>query len=91
MTGMDINTMASWVNVIAMAVWPVLYFVGRNVMRHLTDMDKELKNNGGSSLKDAIGRIEASLAELKVDTKKNRKAIKKLKGDLAAHLAEMGE
>ena len=88
---MNIDHMASWVNVIAMAVWPVLLFVGRKVLGHLTSVEKELHNNGGSSMKDAIARIEASLEELKTDTKKNRKAVKKLKGDLEAHLAEMGE
>ena len=88
---MNIDHMASWVNVIAMAVWPVLVFVGRRAYQHLTSMDKQLQNTGGSSMKDAIDRIEASLEELKMDTRKNRNQVKKLKGDLAAHLAEMME
>lgn len=91
MTGMDINTMASWVNVVAMAVWPVVVFAGRKAFQHLTNVDNQLKNNGGASIKDAVDRIEASLEELKKDTRKNRKQVKKLKGDLEAHLAEMME
>lgn len=88
---MNIDHIASWVSVIAMAVWPVLGFVGNRVMKHLTSMDKELHTNGGASMRDAIVRIESSLEELKTDTKKNRKQVKQLKGRLETHLAEMGE
>jgi len=86
---MNIDHMASWVSVIAMAVWPVLVFIGRKAYQHLTSMDSQFRNNGGSSMKDAIDRIEASLEELKKDTRKNRKQVKKLKGELETHLAEM--
>lgn len=88
---MNIDHIASWVSVIAMAVWPVIVFAGRRVLKHLTSMDKELHTNGGTSMRDAIVRIESSLEELKTDTKKNRKQVKQLKGRLETHLAEMGE
>jgi hypothetical protein len=39
------------------------------VMERLNDIDGELKNNGGSSVKDAVDRIEKDVKELSVDTK----------------------
>ena len=34
------------------------------VMERLNDIDGELKNNGGSSVKDAVDRIEINVAEI---------------------------
>ena len=39
------------------------------VMERLNDIDGELKNNGGSSVKDAVDRIEKDVKELSIDTK----------------------
>ena len=41
----------------------------KGVMERLNDIDGELKNNGGSSIKDAVDRIEKDVKELAVDTK----------------------
>lgn len=86
MIGMDINTMASWVGVLWMAVFPTLIWAARHILRSITSMDKELRNNGGSSMRDAIDRIEESLERLEHQSKKNRKQIKKIKGELDQHI-----
>lgn len=86
MIGMDINSMASWVGVLWMAVFPTLIWAGRHIFRSLTSMDKELRNNGGSSMRDAIDRIEETLERLEKQGKKNRKQIKQIKGELDEHL-----
>lgn len=39
------------------------------VMERLNDIDGELKNNGGSSVKDAVERIEKDVKGLSLDTK----------------------
>ena len=39
------------------------------VMERLNDIDGELKNNGGSSVKDAVDRIEKDVKGLSLDTK----------------------
>lgn len=39
------------------------------VMERLNDIDGELKNNGGSSVKDGVDRIEKDVKGLSLDTK----------------------
>lgn len=41
----------------------------RGVMERLNEIDGELKHNGGSSIKDAVSRIETSVNEVVSDSK----------------------
>jgi hypothetical protein len=41
----------------------------RGVMERLNEIDGELKHNGGSSIKDAVARIETSVNEVVSDSK----------------------
>ena len=49
-------------------VWRVVHnALSRSVADNLREMQAELKPNHGSSMRDAIDRIEANLNELKVE------------------------
>jgi hypothetical protein len=41
----------------------------KGVMERLNEIDGELKNNGGSSIKDAVDRIEKNVNTLAIDSK----------------------
>ena len=45
------------------------------VMERLNDIDGELKNNGGSSIKDAVDRIEKNVNTLATDSKEIKKRL----------------
>jgi hypothetical protein len=47
----------------------------KGVMERLNEIDGELKNNGGSSIKDAVDRIEKDVKELSMDTKGIKKRL----------------
>lgn len=47
----------------------------KGVMERLNEIDGELKNNGGSSIKDAVDRIEKDVKELGLDTKGIKKRL----------------
>jgi hypothetical protein len=47
----------------------------KGVMERLNEIDGELKNNGGSSIKDAVDRIEKDVKELSLDTKGIKKRL----------------
>lgn len=79
---MNLNNLSNWVNIVAFAVWPIVMFVGRRVYRHLTDVERELHDSDGSSMRDAIARIEDALEALQADTKKNTRQLKALRGDI---------
>lgn len=74
---MRLGTLANWCQVASVVLVPVLVWGWRK-------FTAELKPNHGSSLRDAIDRIEKEL-------KRNRKDIKRLATDLEAHLVQFDE
>ena len=83
---MNWNSLASISQVLAVFVFPVIFFVGRIVWKKVK---AELSPNHGSSLRDAIDRIEQAVIEISKEQKKNRKAVKKVAAELEAHLHEL--
>ena len=86
MIAFDVNRIASIAQILAVFVFPVLFFVGRLIWKKVTS---ELSPNHGSSLRDAIDRIEQAVVEISKEQKKNRKAVKKVAAELKAHLNEL--
>ena len=74
---MDLGTVANWCQVLSVIIFPLVIWGWRK-------FNAELKPNHGSSLRDAIDRIEK-------EVKKNHKDIKRLTNDLEAHLAQFNE
>lgn len=71
------NALANVANVcqvLAVLVFPAIYYIVRK-------LNKEMHNNGGSTIKDAIDRIES-------EQKKQNKQIRRLARDLEAHLSD---
>lgn len=85
---MNWNQLANVAQVLAVFVFPVLFFLGRVVWKKVSS---ELSPNHGSSLRDAIDRIEETLVEIVQEQKKNRKAIKRVSAELEAHLDDFAE
>jgi len=83
---MNWNSLANITQVLAVFVFPVIFFVGRIVWKKVK---AELSPNHGSSLRDAIDRIEQAVIEISKEQKKNRKAVKKVAAELEAHLHEL--
>jgi hypothetical protein len=69
-----LNTTANIAQVISVFVIPVAVYGWKK-------LNKEMHNNGGSTIRDAIDRIER-------DVKANRKDTKRLRKDLEEHLAQ---
>ena len=82
----DIGTIANWANVISVFIYPVIFFVGRIVFNHFK---AEMSPNHGSSMRDAVDRIEAAVNAIAEAEKKNAKAIKRVRKDLERHLTEL--
>ena len=82
----NIGDIANWANVISVFIYPVLFFVGRIVWKHFK---AEMSPNHGSSMRDAIDRIERAVGEIASAEKKNAKAIKQVRKDLERHLTEL--
>lgn len=85
---MNWNQLASVAQVLAVFVFPILFFLGRVVWKKVK---AELAPNHGSSLRDAIDRIEETLVDICKEQKRNRKAIKRVTEDLEAHLTDLGD
>ena len=83
---MNWNQLANIAQILAVFVFPVLFFFGRIVWKKVTS---ELSPNHGSSLRDAIDRIEQAVIEISREQKKNRKAVKRVAAELEAHLNEL--
>ena len=47
----------------------------RGVMERLNEIDGELKNNGGSSIKDAVDRIDTQVTEIYSDSKEIKRRL----------------
>jgi hypothetical protein len=77
MIALDLNTLASICQVLAVLVFPVFIYGWRK-------LKAEMSPNHGSSMRDAVDRIEK-------DLKRNRKDIKRLADDLEAHLSYFNE
>lgn len=82
----SIEDIANWANVISVFIYPVIFFVGRIVWKHFK---AEMSPNHGSSLRDAVDRIEQAVLAIAEAEKKNTKAIKKVRKDLEKHLSEL--
>jgi hypothetical protein len=86
MIAFDVNRIASIAQILAVFVFPVLFFLGRIVWKKVT---AELSPNHGSSLRDAVDRIEKAVIEIIQEQKKNKKAIKRVTKDLETHLNDL--
>jgi hypothetical protein len=82
----NIGDIANWANIISVFIYPVIFFVGRIVWKHFK---AEMSPNHGSSLRDAVDRIEQAVLAIAEAEKKNTKAIKKVRKDLEKHLSEL--
>ena len=82
----NIGNIANWANVISVFIYPVLFFVGRIVWKHFK---AEMSPNHGSSMRDAVDRIEAAVMAIAAAEKKNAKTIKRVRKDLEKHLNEL--
>ena len=82
----NIGDIANWANVISVFIYPVIFFVGRIVWKHFK---AEMSPNHGSSMRDAIDRIEKVVSDIAAAEKKNAKAIKQVRKDLERHLTEL--
>jgi len=82
----NIGDIANWANVISVFIYPVIFFVGRIVFKHFK---AEMSPNHGSSLRDAVDRIETTVHAIAEAEKKNAKAIKRVRKDLERHLTEL--
>jgi len=80
---MNWNSLASVAQVLAVFVFPIIFFVGRIVWKKVKS---ELSPNHGSSLRDAVDRIEKAVFEIIDEQKKNKKAIKRVAKELETHL-----
>jgi hypothetical protein len=83
---MNWNSLASIAQVLAVFVFPVIFFVGRIVWKKVK---AELSPNHGSSLRDAVDRIEKTVIEIMSEQKKNKKAIKRVARELETHLSDL--
>ena len=83
---MNWNNLASVAQVLAVFVFPVIFFVGRIVWKKVKS---ELSPNHGSSLRDAVDRIEKVVVEIMSEQKKNKKAIKRVARELETHLSDL--
>jgi preprotein translocase subunit SecF len=70
----SLNNLSNIAEIVSVFVFPVIFYFVRK-------LNKEMHNNGGSTVKDAIDRIEA-------DVKKQRKQLKRLAADLNNHLSD---
>jgi len=86
MMAFDVNKAASIAQLLAVFVFPVLFFVGRIFWKKVT---AELSPNHGSSLRDAVDRIEKAVIEIIDEQKKNKKAIKRVTKELETHLNDL--
>ena len=83
---MNWNSLASIAQVLAVFVFPIIFFVGRIVWKKVKS---ELSPNHGSSLRDAVDRIEKAVFEIIDEQKKNKKAIKRVAKELETHLNDL--
>ena len=83
---MNWNSLASIAQVLAVFVFPVIFFVCRIVWKKVKS---ELSPNHGSSLRDAVDRIEKVVVEIMSEQKKNKKAIKRVARELETHLSDL--
>ena len=83
---MNWNSLASVAQVLAVFVFPIIFFVGRIVWKKVKS---ELSPNHGSSLRDAVDRIEKAVVEIMSEQKKNKKAIKRVAREFETHLNEL--
>ena len=83
---MNWNSLASVAQVLAVFVFPIIFFVGRIVWKKVKS---ELLPNHGSSLRDAVDRIEKAVFEIIDEQKKNKKAIKRVAKELETHLNDL--
>ena len=83
---MNWNSLASITQVLAVFVFPVIFFVGRVIWKKVK---AELSPNHGSSLRDAVDRIEKAVVEIMSEQKKNKKAIKRVARELETHLSDL--
>jgi len=83
---MNWNSLANITQVLAVFVFPVIFFVGRIVWKKVKS---ELSPNHGSSLRDAVDRIEKAVFEIIDEQKKNKKAIKRVAKELETHLNDL--
>jgi len=83
---MNWNSLASVSQVLAVFVFPIIFFVGRIVWKKVKS---ELSPNHGSSLRDAVDRIEKAVFEIIDEQKKNKKAIKRVAKELETHLNDL--
>ena len=83
---MNWNNLSSIAQVLAVFVFPVIFFVGRIVWKKVKS---ELSPNHGSSLRDAVDRIEKVVVEIMSEQKKNKKAIKRVARELETHLSDL--
>jgi len=83
---MNWNSLASIAQVLAVFVFPIIFFVGRIVWKKVKS---ELSPNHGSSLRDAVDRIEKVVVEIMSEQKKNKKAIKRVARELETHLSDL--
>ena len=83
---MNWNSLASVAQVLAVFVFPVIFFVGRVIWKKVK---AELSPNHGSSLRDAVDRIEKVVVEIMSEQKKNKKAIKRVARELETHLSDL--
>ena len=83
---MNWNNLSSIAQVLAVFVFPIIFFVGRIVWKKVKS---ELSPNHGSSLRDAVDRIEKAVVEIMSEQKKNKKAIKRVARELETHLSDL--
>ena len=83
---MNWNNLASVAQVLAVFVFPIIFFIGRIVWKKVKS---ELSPNHGSSLRDAVDRIEKAVFEIIDEQKKNKKAIKRVAKELETHLNDL--
>lgn len=83
---MNWSTLANISQVLAVFVFPVIFFGGRLIWRKLIH---ELTPNHGTSLRDAVDRIEKNLDELVKVQKAQQRVINKVKKELETHLSEV--
>ena len=83
---MNWNNLSSIAQVLAVFVFPVIFFVGRVIWKKVK---AELSPNHGSSLRDAVDRIEKVVVEIMSEQKKNKKAIKRVARELETHLSDL--
>lgn len=81
---LNLGTLANTAQILSVFVFPAVYFLWRLLKR-------EMSPNGGSSMRDAINRLEEAVAEIRRDTKHNRKEMKKVRAELETHLADFEE